>query len=220
MLTVGQLPELLYRPQKPFADDLTQQLVWAEVLRAADPDALRRVIAELPAADGDTDGWEQWLALARLLQGLHRELASNVLDFSDVARRCAPWGGDREKGRWQSLARLQKAYWDRLDQLALEDRQTARRRAIDRRECYSERSILLVGLVDMDGALRRILDAVSDRVTALIYAPEGWADRFDMHGCVKPEAWQKVQLDFPDGQLLRAEDPTGQAEAVVRQLAA
>jgi len=115
ILTVGQLPELLYQPQKPFADELVQQLVWAETLRAADPKSLRQVIAELPAA-GDQ---ENWLALGKLLQGLHRELASNALDFSDVAGRCAAVAGARESRRWQLLASLQQAYLGRLDQLAL-----------------------------------------------------------------------------------------------------
>ena len=33
IVTVGRLPEKLYRPKKPFATDLVQQLAWAEVLR-------------------------------------------------------------------------------------------------------------------------------------------------------------------------------------------
>jgi len=84
---------------------------------------------------------------------------------------------------------------------------------------------VLVGTVDMDGALRQMLDQVSDRVTALIYGPknggaENWAARFDPYGCVNPEAWQTVRLDFPSQQLLRVDDPNAQAEAVVRRIAA
>ncbi len=78
--TVGNLPELLYQAKKPVADDLVQQLVWADVLRKLDRGELAQVVAERPD-DGDT---ERWLDLGRLLQTLHRELASDGLDFSEV----------------------------------------------------------------------------------------------------------------------------------------
>jgi hypothetical protein len=226
ILTVGQLPELLYQPKKPFADDLVQQLAWSETLKAADPDTLRQVIADLPSADDDNhDDWEHWLALGKLLQGLHRELASNALDFSDVPQRIDPLTGQRagqaarEKERWQLLSQVQKAYLARLDQLNLWDRQTARRVAIDHHECRATQPILMVGTVDMDGALRRMLDQVSAQVTALVYAPPKWADRFDAHGCLETAPWQKAWLDLPDRQLVGADDPIDQAEAVARRLA-
>jgi hypothetical protein len=238
ILTVGQLPELLYQPQKPFADDLVQQLVWAEVLQAFDPDALQRVIAQLPRAGNDSatgegaagegatgegaKAWDDWLILGKLLQGLHRELASNALEFSDVVRRvdeiADPAG--REKERWQLLSQLQRSYLARLDQLDLWDRQTARRVAIDQHECCAKEPIFLVGTVDLDGALRQMLDQVSQQVTALIYAPPQWADRFDAHGCLVPAPWQKAWLDLPDRQIIRADDPVDQTEAVGRRLAA
>jgi hypothetical protein len=227
ILTVGQLPELLYRPQKPFADDLVQQLVWAEALQATDPDTLRQVIAELPSPDDNHHShWEHWLALGKLLQGLHRELASNALDFSDVMGRIDPLAGQgggtrsREKVRWQVLSQVQRDYLARLDQLDLWDRQTARLVAIGQRECRATQPILLVGTVDMDGALRQMLDQVSDQVTALIHAPAEWADRFDAQGCLELAQWQTARLDLPNRQLIRADDPTDQAEAVAGRIAA
>ncbi|RMG35006.1 MAG: hypothetical protein D6725_13315, partial [Planctomycetota bacterium] len=36
IVTVGAFPELLYEAAKPFADELTQALVWMEVLRTAE----------------------------------------------------------------------------------------------------------------------------------------------------------------------------------------
>ncbi len=44
--TVGTLPELLYQAKKPVADDLVQQLVWADVLRKLDRGVLAQVMAE------------------------------------------------------------------------------------------------------------------------------------------------------------------------------
>src|SRR5688572_17447555 len=51
--TVGHLPEQLYRPKRPFASDLTQQLVWAETLRSTPAERLAAVIPFPPDA-GDT----------------------------------------------------------------------------------------------------------------------------------------------------------------------
>ena len=78
--TVGQLPELFYRAKKPFADELVQQLAWADALRKCDRATLAKVVTERPD-DGDA---ERWLDLGRLLRALHRELASDGLDFADV----------------------------------------------------------------------------------------------------------------------------------------
>jgi ATP-dependent helicase/nuclease subunit B len=236
ILTVGQLPELLYQSKKPFADDLVQQLVWSETLQSFDPSALQQVIAELPStASSDSYAWEHWLALGKLMQGLHRELASNALDFSDVVQQLDVWSQQnlaaaavaagatdptiREKERWALFSQLQQAYLARLDRLDLWDRQTARRIAIDHHECHAAQPILLIGTVDLEGTLRQMLDQVSHQVTALIYAPAQWANRFDRHGCLEPATWQAVKLDLPDHQLIRADGPIDQAESVARQIA-
>jgi hypothetical protein len=42
--TVGQLPELLYRAKRPFADDLVQQMAWAAALRNIDRSTLAAVV--------------------------------------------------------------------------------------------------------------------------------------------------------------------------------
>ena len=64
-----------------------------------------------------------------------------------------------------------------------------------------------------------MLDQVADRVTALVFAPEKLADRFDEHGCICPAAWLKQEIPFADDQMEVADDPVDQAEAVVRILA-
>ena len=215
IVTVGQLPELLYRAKKPFADDLVQQLVWADVLRHYDPAKLAAVVADRPE-DGDT---ERWLALGRLLQGLHRELASDRLDFSDVARLGETLPGFAETDRWRTLAEMQRRYLASLDRLELWDRQTARLFAIEHGECRTDRPIILVAAVDLNRSMRQMLDQVADQVTALIYAPEDWRDRFDEHGCLLAAAWQNIELNIPESSLLRADHPAHQSELVVRRIA-
>lgn len=213
--TVGQLPELLYQARRPFAGDLVQQFAWAEVLRALDPVTLSAIVAERP---GDDDV-ERWLELGRLLQTLHRELASDGLDFAAVARRGNMLPGTAETERWQALVAIQRAYLDSLDQLGHWDRQTARLFAVEHRQCRSDRSIVLVAAADLNQSMRQMLDQVADKVTALIYAPQLWADRFDEHGCLIPEAWQDVELPICEEALVEADGPAEQSEHVARRIA-
>ena len=213
--TVGQLPELLYQAKKPFADDLVQQLAWADVLRKYDPTKLSSVVAQRPD-DGDA---ERWLSLGQLLQTLHRELASDGLDFSDVLKRGEKLPGFAETERWQALAEIQHKYLETLDDLELWDRQTARQVAIEHRECRRDQPVVLVAAVDMNQSMRQMLDQVADQVTTLIYAPDDWADRFDDHGCLIAEAWQDVELNIHDDSLLLADNPADQSELVVRRIA-
>ena len=119
-----------------------------------------------------------------MLQRQHRELAADELDFAKVAQRGQALASFRETRRWEFLSTVQSRYLAILDALGLWDQQTARLVAIERRECSSDKDILLVGTTDMNSATRHMLDQVADRVTALIHAPESLADRFDAHGCL------------------------------------
>src|SRR5688572_112382 len=64
ILTTGTLPEQLYRPKRPFADTLTQQLAWAHALRQIPAERLRPFLPHPPA----TDDALRWLALGELLR--------------------------------------------------------------------------------------------------------------------------------------------------------
>ena len=55
-------------------------------------------------------------------------------------------------------------------------------------------------------------------MTALIFAPRQYADRFDEHGCVVPEKWQGATLGLNANQIEIADGPGEQADAVVQIL--
>jgi ATP-dependent helicase/nuclease subunit B len=213
--TVGQLPERLYRPQRPFANELTQQLAWGESLRIIDRETLNQVIGN-PPNDDDT---RSWLELGRLLQKTHRELAAEGLNFQNVVRATAEAGEMGESERWDVLRFVQEAYLQRLLDLELWDKQTARLVAVEKRECATQSQLVLVGTVDINHALRQMLDQVADQVTALIPADELWVDRFDEHGCLRPDVWKNAHIDLPDDRVLLADDPADVAETVVRCIA-
>jgi ATP-dependent helicase/nuclease subunit B len=215
IITVGQLPELLYVPKRPFASALTQRLAWAEALKNLPRERLERVVRH-PPAEHDVDAW---MALGELLSNQHRELAADLLNFAAVAELGAKLAGFNESPRWKVLAEVQNYYLGILDSYELWDQQTARLVAIDKHECHTDKDLLLVGTVDLPRTLRKMLEQVQDRVTAYVQAPPNLGRRFDAFGCLVPEQWTQVPLDVETAQVQVVEGPADQAEAVVEELA-
>jgi ATP-dependent helicase/nuclease subunit B len=161
----------------------------------------------------------RWLEYGRLLWRLHTELAADGLDFAVVASRGQELENFPEQARWSILHDLQQSYLRLLDRLELWDIQTARLVAVQRRECRTDCDLILVGTVDMTVLLRQMLDQVADRVTALVFAPESWSDRFDEHGCLTPSAWERVVVAVQDDGVHVVEGPAEQADRAARCLA-
>ena len=213
--TVGRLPEHLYHPQRPFANELVQRLAWVSVLKKTPPDQLAPLVPHAP----EHDDVARWLELAELLRRRHVELAAERMDFEKVAQSIGRAGGESERRRWETMAAIQSAYHSLLDRLELWDRQTARLIAIKRRECGTDQDIVLLGTVDMSLTMRAMLDQVDGSVTALVFADDAWQERFDQHGCLLPNAWREVAIGLRDDQLEIVSGPQQQAEAAVRQIA-
>jgi hypothetical protein len=213
-ITEGEFPELLYEPKRPFAGRLVQHFAWAEAVRRMPRPQAEQVLREVPD-DGDVDGW---MALGELLWRLHRELAAELLDFSDVLAAGEKVSGFTERRRWEALRIAQQEYLALLDGLELWDRQTARLVAVRENECHTDRDIVLVGTVDLNRSTRAMVDQVSERVTALIHAPASLAERFDEYGCLRPEAWMSAPIELSRDQVHVVDKPVEQADVVVRVL--
>jgi len=215
-LTVGSLPEQLYVSQKPFADDLVQRCAWVAALQQTPADELGDVCHQRPD-DGDPRGW---IELADLLRRQHRELAGDGLNFADVAACEMLDPLARERRRWEVLHAIQDRYLDILEQLDLWDTQTARLKAIEFDECLATVDIVLLGTVDINRSMRRMLesDRVADRVTALVHAPESLEDRFDPLGCLDPDRWRQPAVPPADHSVQVADRPDDQAAAVAAWL--
>ena len=215
IITEGGLPELLYTPQRPFASELTQGLAWAAALGKTPRAVLEKFILH-PPPNGDLS---RWLELAEMVRRLHTELAADGLHFGHVAQAKSGISGFHENSRWQALRQVQEEYLRTLDGLNQWDIQTARLVGIEKREFKTDRDVVLLGTVDLNGALRQILDQVADRVTALIHAPLEWEDRFDQYGCLIPAVWKAARLPVNDEQIERVDGPADQADAVSRWMA-
>jgi RecB family exonuclease len=214
ILTEGKLPERLYTPKRQFADDLTHHLAWSRALLKLDPARLAH-LAPHPPADDDALGW---LDLAEMLARVHRELSADGLDFGHVASRGRELPGFVEEDRWRVLAEIQTAYLRQLDELELWDLQTARLFAIEHHELQTACDVVLLGMVDANVSLRKMLDQVADRVTVLVHAPAELADHFDEHGCLLAERWTEREIAIDDAQVCRVDGPAEQADAAARFL--
>ncbi|HSX83602.1 MAG TPA: hypothetical protein VLQ80_34250, partial [Candidatus Saccharimonadia bacterium] len=215
LVTVGQLPELLYAAQRPVANALTQQLAWVEALRHTETPVLAHLTRHLPS---DQDLFA-WLAFGELLATLHHELAGEGLAFADVATRGEALAAFRESARWHAMAAMQARYLQVLEAHGVWDQPTARLWAIDHGACRTGCDIILVGTVDLNATQRAMLAQVTDRVTALIFAPPALVDRFDDDGCIVAPAWQEAQIDLGAADIAMVDSPSDQADAVVRTLA-
>lgn len=211
--TAGHLPENLYQPKRPFANELVQHLAWVEAIKALKNRA-KKYFPHLPETKQTID----WLDLAALLSKVHRELAADGLNFNDVVTKGAQLKGFAEKGRWRLLSSIQEKYLSVLDDLKLWDLQTARLVAIRERECETNDEIYLLATADLNQATRQMIDQVSHQVTALIHAPDDEALGFDEHGCLDAEYWKHKQIPLADEQTLVADQPSDQADAVCHLL--
>ncbi len=214
IVTLGQLPELLYVPQRPFADPLTQQFAWLEALQTLRGNQRSRLMRRLP--DATLLGR---LAFAEMLSELHRELVANNLNFADVVEAMENLGEEREISRWELLKLVETAYLKRLDDLGLWDKQTARLVALNQREFATEANIVLVGAVDFNAAHRAMLGQIADRVTTLIAAPQSRADWFDDFGGLISERWQNATIEGIYEKTEVVDGPDDQALAVCLALA-
>lgn len=215
IITVGRLPEYLYELKKPFASPLTQSLAWAEALKSLPRNRLSAVIPQ-PPDDSDMDAW---IRLGEMLSRQHRELAADVLSFSNVAEKGATLEGFNEFERWSVLADVQQIYLDQLLAEQLWDQQTARLFAIEHQECRTDRDIALIGTVDLNRTLQAMLEQVNDHVSVFIHAPESKADAFGRYGNLLSRRWVEEPIEIDDERIRIVDDPQGQSHAVLEALA-
>lgn len=212
IVTPGNLPERLYRCED-VADELACVLARVKVLRELSGDIVRQLTGDPPPPE-DLKGW--W-ALAVELSELSDQLAAEGLTPGDVA------GESADPARWMLIAAIEEACAACLAAEGLVDCATARRRALEGGGCASGAAggpIVLVGVADLSRLTARFLEAVEDRVIALIAAPEDEAAGFDRFGGLVVEHWAKRGVCIGDGQWVVADRPRDQARAVVEVIEA
>lgn len=219
IVTAGRASDALLVVEGAAAGRLLRTLAWREALRALDAGSLARIVARPPARD-DLAGW---MRLAEEVRDLFGEVAAEGLAFADVAGNevLAPLEG--EQRRWQALTVAQARMAELLAVAGFVDPHLGRLHAIEaenvRPECQV-REVVLVGVSEMNALLRRALDLCTDRATALVFAPDEHADRFDEYGALIPEAWSGFETSLDaESQWFVVDRPADQAEQALSVIA-
>ncbi len=215
IVTSGRLTDELLEPSGARASRLVRTLVWSQALRSMGAEALAPLVRDPPAAD-DREGW--W-RLAEELRGLHGELLAPALRaFGDVLS-VLPATAAAERGRWTLLTRVQAAYRTTLARLELLDPHDARRREVEAGRVRAPAGrVVLAGVTELSGLLRKTLSGLDAPAIPLVFAPESHAAGFDESGAVLPDFWNTVEVDLPDAAWEVADRPVEQADRVVTVL--
>ncbi len=216
VVTAGLASDALLDVEGAPAGRLVRTLAWKEALATLDAGSLSRIVARAPGRD-DLAGW---LRLAEEVRGLFGEVAAEGLQFADVVENevLAPLEG--EQRRWQALASAQARMAELLAKAGFVDPHLGRLQAIESKSVRNVGEIVLVGVTEMNALLRSALDLCEATASALVFAPDEHAERFDAHGALIPEAWSDFEIGLDaESQWFVADRPVDQAEQAVRVIA-
>ena len=212
VVTAGRIPEEILEYDMTPASPFLQSLVWQKALLKLGEDELQILTTNKNLVDGGG------LVFADEIQGLYRELAGEGHWFSTLSETLPVDAPDREKARWQILAKVEKIKDELLEGMSFCDPQNTRHQLIEKHHINSGKQIVLLGLPDMNNVLKSLIDAIPERVTILIGAPETLSATFDEYGTPRVEHWgyRPTELTLDDWRV--AEDPAQQAELTIQSL--
>lgn len=215
-VTAGQLSDVLLGLEDRGATRTVRTLAWVHALRGLDAHDLRRIVARPPAPDEHA----AWLRLAEEVRGLFGEVAAEGIGFDAIANGAAlPAEAAGEQARWKALARAQDRMAQALEDEGLIDPHLARLAAIEATKVRAPRAVVMIGVVESTGLLRRALDLCDCPKTALLLAPSELRDAFDDHGSLLPQAWISRGTSIGLDNWRVVEGPDDQASATVDAIA-
>ncbi len=200
----------------PLASATERLLAWMSVLRDAPDNLIERLVPHPP----DATALSEWRRLALTLSRLQEELAAAELTFAMVPDQAATLQLFSEHDRWRALAGIEDAYHRVLADHGLIDPQVARWRAVKQDASGSGRSLVLVGVVELNQLQRHAFGRFDGDITALIHAPETLNERFDDLGCVRTDAWREATIDIDESTIVSVDQRHDQAQAVVQSIGA
>ena len=206
LLTSGQIAEHLYQPQRPIAIEFEQTLAWSRVLKQQSPQSLRPLIPIVP----EQDAVEPWLELAGMLRRLANDLASHAVSLVEVRQASEI---ESEVQRWELLERLHALYVQELEAAGLADLEDQRRAAIAENRVHCNRTIVLIGVADLNQSVANVLAAVDTQLISIIAAPPNQKNGFDSLGRINPALFANLDLSLQDAHLIPADDIADQVDA-------
>lgn len=220
---LGVAPTVAARPAGPLA----KRLAWAHAVRNSPAPTVRALSRGDPEAHEDEGVLSAAgvhalaLALATSLARIHADVSGHGVRFETIARHARTLGGDAECERWLAAAAIERDYARRLASWNLHDPALDRLERLERADASpapiaGSGPVVLVGVPECPGALRRALIVSTRPVHALVHAPEREHTHFDELGFVNVERWAERALPVREEQLMFASSTT---DAVDRALA-
>jgi hypothetical protein len=217
IVTTGELPELLYEPTLPPAATLMALLAWTAALKSVPKKTLASLLP-LPPDDDDVSGW---LDVAEELAAATDALAADSVVPGEVAARCgAKIPEFLEEERWNAISRVHREYLSCLKHVGLSDANTERLAAVTAGRVHAPGEIFLLGVAELNGITRALLDAsaASTTIRAFVPAPESEKDGFDGFGCPVPEAWMSRRIAIDPESIRIVDQPRDETVEVLRAI--
>ncbi|MBS0191713.1 MAG: PD-(D/E)XK nuclease family protein [Phycisphaerales bacterium] len=149
------------------------------------------------------------------------ELSRELLCPQDVPRRCPEIANTDEVRRWDVLDRLAVDYASWLASQGLVDTHMEHMRVLNANGSLSPeaiRSIVLVGVVELDGAARKAIEMFAGDVAALAFLPEERSADMDAIGCLRSDLPPRP-VPIEDSQLEFAGDIADAAARAIGRIA-
>lgn len=213
LTTIGQLPEYLYRQEKPLASELTRRIAWVEAIKRTEE---AHVLAVFPRLRNGAIA--DYMSAATVLQKLHTRLASDILSFRSVEREIDKLSEFPETGRWKTLATIQSHYYSILDEVGLWDQQAARSVAARKSLCQTDKQVILIGVADLNRSMRGMLTQIASQVTSVVFCDLTHTDHFDDFGGIIASQWIDQPIEIDDKKILVVEGPADQGFAAAHFL--
>ena len=203
------------------ASPLARQLAWSMALAGLSRDAREAVVGGMAFEDDEP------LAMASLVLRSHDRLASHLLTFEHALERAGSTHNGSFEPRLSALAQAQARYEQILHDAGLEDAALSLARLVPGRGSRPAADLpwhhlVLVGVADIPSPLRRRLGDLASAghsITALVFAPEDHADRFDEVGGVVSRAWQHAPLDLRGAGITVVDGPDDLVDAALAAVA-
>lgn len=213
LATPGDLTRLRIEDNGRIAGPAATRLAFIEAARGLDDEDRSALVGER-AADSD-----QARAAAELALRAARELAGQGVPIERVESAASELVGEREARRWRAVGRLWDAARRCLAEHGLEEPSAAVLQALAGAGAGPSigTGVVLVGVPELPGAARRVLEAMGESVTALVFGDETSA--FDGLGAIRPEVWRERAIDLSNVTLECVEDAREQAHAALAAVA-
>lgn len=211
--TPADLPSILLGPTATAAPDFLLRLAFSTALSRAPQDSLAPLLPHPPQSPA------QWDAVASMLAHAHTLVAGAGLFFADIPERAGSLPNFAETDRWLAASAMQQDALAILHSWGLRDTGASLVEAVHNHTPLADIPITLIGIPTLPRALRILLDRAPGPVTALVWAPEDLATRFDHQGILIPEAWMREDSPLADDDLVFAADPADAANRLLAEIA-